>query len=80
LLPFDPHFPILKHINGWCNPGTIEAWLKSHESFEMYSKNIKPGLTPQNRVKQVLFSKRVHNRYDLPAGTKILWIMSDEKW
>ncbi len=31
-------------------------------------------------MKQVNFSKRVHDRRGLPAHTKILWCMSDEKW
>jgi hypothetical protein len=30
--------------------------------------------------KQAVFSKRVHDRWDLPADVKILWTMSDEKW
>ena len=30
--------------------------------------------------KPVQFSKRVHNRWGLPAGVKILWTMADEKW
>ena len=46
----------------------------------MYKKNIKPGLTNENGRKQVEFSTFVHRRWDLPAGTKILWVMSDEKW
>ena len=69
-----------KVINGWCSPATIEAWLKTHPEYQIYSKNIKPGLTPQNRCKQVAFSKHVHNRWGLPTGTKILWIHCDEKW
>jgi hypothetical protein len=40
-----------------------------------------PGLTDANRVKQVSFAKRVHDRWGLPPHhTKILWCMSDEKW
>ena len=46
----------------------------------MYDKNIKPGLTSGNRVKQVLFSKHVHNKWGLAPDKKVLWIMSDEKW
>ena len=30
--------------------------------------------------KQVVFSKRVHDRWGIPEGVKILWTMSDEKW
>jgi hypothetical protein len=30
--------------------------------------------------KQVVFSKRVHDRWGIPVGVKILWTMSDEKW
>jgi hypothetical protein len=73
-------FRALKHVSRWCSYQTIERWLKSHESYASYSKNIKPGLTEGNRQKQVNFSKRVHARWDLPPHTKILWCMSDEKW
>ena len=59
---------------------SIERWLKHHPSYYLYKKNIKPGLTPENRQKQVDFSKHVHNRWGLPPGKKVLWIMSDEKW
>ena len=34
-----------RHINGWCEPQTVERWLNGHPSFEIYRKNIKPGLT-----------------------------------
>ena len=34
-----------RHVNGWCQPQTIERWLNSHPSYEVYRKNIKPGLT-----------------------------------
>jgi hypothetical protein len=60
-------------INNWCAPYTIETWLRSHPSYNVYAKNIKPGLTPQNQEKQVVFSKHVRNRWGLPRG-KILWI------
>ncbi len=63
-----------KVINGWCSPATIEKWLKAHPEYHIYSKNIKPGLTIENRVKQVAFSQHVHNRWGLPAGTKILFM------
>ena len=67
-------------VDGWCSARTIERWLNSHPTFEVYKKNIKPGLTEVNKVKQVNFSVRVvdHRRY-LSETTKILWIMSDEK-
>jgi hypothetical protein len=68
-----------KHINNWCAPYTIETWLRSHPTYNIYAKNIKPGLTVQNREKQVVFSQHVCNRWGLPPG-KILWIHSDEKW
>jgi hypothetical protein len=71
---------LAKVIGDWCSPQSIERWLKAHPSYRVYKKNVKPGLTPSNRRKQVAFSLRVHNRWWLPAGTKILWIMSDEKW
>jgi hypothetical protein len=68
-----------KHINNfWCSPYTIETWLRSHPTFNVYAKNTKLGLTAQNREKQVIFSKRVRNRWGLPPG-KFLWIHSDEK-
>ena len=50
-----------KRINNWCSPYTIETWLRSHPTYNIYAKNIKPGLTPQNREKQVIFSKRVRD-------------------
>jgi hypothetical protein len=43
-----------KHINNWCSPYTIETWLRSHPMYNIYAKNIKPGLTVQNREKQVV--------------------------
>lgn len=71
-----------RYINGWCTASTIEHWFKLHEDYHIYSKNIKPGLTPENKVKQVEFSKHVHNLWGLPqrSGRPILWIMCDEKW
>ena len=71
-----------RYINGWCTTSTIEHWLKQHEDYHLYSKNIKPGLTPENKVKQVPFATHVHNLWGLPrdTGRKILWVMCDEKW
>ena len=73
---------LAKHVNGWCAMRTIETWLRSHPTYHMYAKNIKPGLTEENRAKQVAFSKRVHNLWGLDRSqhTKILWVMCDEKW
>jgi hypothetical protein len=68
-----------KHINSWC--ATREIWLKSHKSYHIYTKNIKPGLSVENRAKQVAFSAHVHNRWGLdPSIKKVLWVMCDEKW
>ena len=68
-------------VDGWCSTRTIERWLNSHPTFEVYKKNIKPGLTEVNKVKQVNFSDRVvDHRWYLSATTKILWAMGDEKW
>jgi hypothetical protein len=71
-----------RYINGWCTGSNIEHWLKLHEDYHMYSKNIKPGLTPENKIKQVLFAQHVHNLWGLPRNSSrpILWIMCDEKW
>ena len=66
-----------KHINNWCSPYTIETWLRSHPTYNVYAKNIKPGLTVQNREKQVFFSKHVRNLWGLPPG-KFLWIHGDK--
>ncbi len=56
-------------------------WLKGHTSFHIYQKNIKPGLSAENRAKQVVFSQHVHNKWGLgPEVKKILWVMCDEKW
>ena len=73
---------LAKHINGWCTSATIETWLKSHPTYHLYAKNIKPGLTEDNRAKQVAFSRRVHNLWglDREENKKILWVMCDEKW
>ena len=38
------------YVNGWCSARTIERWLNSHPSFEVYGKNIKPGLTEVMRL------------------------------
>jgi hypothetical protein len=46
----------------------------------MYTKRIRPGLTEENRLKQISFSKHVHNRWGLGPNVKVLWTMSDEKW
>jgi hypothetical protein len=46
----------------------------------MYTKRIRPGLTVANRLKQLAFSKHVHNRWGLGNDVKFLWTMSDEKW
>jgi hypothetical protein len=32
-----------KRINNWCSPYTIETWLRSHPTYNIYAKNIKPG-------------------------------------
>jgi hypothetical protein len=56
------------------------TWLKSHPTYSLYAKNIKPGLSPENQLKQVAFSRRVMQRWGLPEQTKILWIHLDEKW
>jgi hypothetical protein len=72
-----------RHINSWCAASTIELWLKGHISYHIYQKNIKPGLSVENRAKQVVFSKHVHNKWGLLVGPevkKILWVMCDEKW
>jgi hypothetical protein len=73
---------LAKHINGWCASATIETWLKSHPTYHLYAKNIKPGLTEDNRAKQVAFSRRVQDLWGLDRveNKKILWLMCDEKW
>jgi hypothetical protein len=37
-----------EHINHWCQHCCIEAWLNSHDTYSLYAKNIKPGLSPEN--------------------------------
>ncbi len=64
-----------KAMNNWCSWKTIERFLKSHEDFSTYSQNIRPLLSEGNRLKQVSFSRHVHNRWGLAPGTKILWTM-----
>ncbi len=39
-------------INNWCQHTCIAEWLRSHETYSLYAKNIKPGLTPENQLKQ----------------------------
>jgi hypothetical protein len=68
------------HINNWCQQTCIQQWLHSHATYSLYAKNIKPGLTTDNQIKQVAFSRRVMDRWDLPPKSKILWIHLDEKW
>jgi hypothetical protein len=58
-----------RYINGWCTGNTIEHWLKLHEDYHLYSKNIKPGLTPENKIKQVLFAQHVHNLWGLDRNS-----------
>jgi hypothetical protein len=60
------------HINDWCQHTCIAKWLHSHDTYSLYAKNIKPGLTPENQLKQVLFSRRVQDRWGLEETTKIL--------
>jgi hypothetical protein len=55
-------------------------WLQSKPDYCIYTKRIRPGLTEANRLKQIIFSKHVHNRWGLGQDVKILWTMSDEKW
>jgi hypothetical protein len=59
-----------KHINSWFPPSTVEIWHKNHTSFHIYAKNIKPGLSVENRAKQVAFSKHVHNKWGLGPEVK----------
>jgi hypothetical protein len=76
------HLPnqLLQATGDWCNRSTIIHWLQSKPDYCMYTKRIRPGLTEENRVKQIAFSKHVHNRWGLGPNAKILWTMSDEKW
>ncbi len=50
-----------RSINGWCCATTIETWFKSHPDYDIFSKNIKPGLTSSISIKQVNFAAHVHN-------------------
>ena len=71
---------LARHIDFWCGPKTIERWFRSYPGFHMYAKNVKPGLTPGNREKQVVFAKDVHSGHGLAINPKgVLWIHSDEK-
>ncbi len=61
------------HINHWCEHSCImNCWLHSHVTYSLYAKNIKPGLTPENQLKQVAFSRRAQQRWGLQPATKIL--------
>jgi hypothetical protein len=45
-------------------------------------RDIKSGLTPENKIKQIFFAQHVNNLWGLPrnSGRPILWIMCAEKW
>ncbi len=49
---------LAKHVNNWCQHTCIVNWLKSHETYSLYAKNIKPGLTAENQLKQVAFNQQ----------------------
>ncbi len=57
------------HINNWCHHSCIQIWLRSHETYSLYA-----GLSPENQLKQVAFSRRVTQRWGLDPGTKVLWV------
>jgi hypothetical protein len=67
-------------INNWCQHTCIAKWLNSHDTYSLYAKNIKPGLTAENQLKQVAFSRHVQDRWGLEPNTNILWVHCDEKW
>jgi hypothetical protein len=69
-----------KDTGDWCSSQTIFNWLKSQPDFCEYTKRIRPGLTEVNRLKQIQFSKHVHDRWGVQESRKILWTMRDEKW
>ena len=71
---------LARHVNNWCQHTCIASWLQSHDTYNLYAKNIKPGLAPENQIKQVAFSRHVMGRWGLGHNRKILWIHCDEKW
>ena len=72
---------LARHINNWCQHTCIASWwLQAHDTYRLYAKNIKPGLTAENQIKQVAFSRHVMDRWGLGPNRKILWIHCDEKW
>ncbi len=71
---------LARHVNNWCQHTCIASWLQSHDTYNLYAKNIKPGLAPENQIKQVAFSRHVIGRWGLGHNRKILWIHCDEKW
>jgi hypothetical protein len=52
-----------KALNNWCCWKTIKRFFISTDDFTTYSQNIRPLLSEGNRLKQVNFSKHVHNRW-----------------
>jgi hypothetical protein len=56
---------LAQHIDNWCSKATIERWLKSHDTYHFFTKKIKPGMTEENKIKQVEFSEFVHRRWGL---------------
>ncbi len=75
-----PYWALARHVNKCCRHTCIASWLQPHETYSLYAKNIKPGLTVDNHIKLVAFSRRVMDRWGLPPNSKILWIHCDEKW
>jgi hypothetical protein len=64
---------LAQHIDNWCSKATIERWLKSHETYHFFTKKIKPGVTEENKVKQVEFSEYVHRRWDVVLEPGIIF-------
>jgi hypothetical protein len=41
--------------DNWCSHVTIMNWLQRQPTYATYTKNVRPGLTEANRMKQVAF-------------------------
>jgi hypothetical protein len=52
----------------WCDDATVERWMKSFDSYGMYRKEIKPGLTPQNQVRVYFLPPSISRPPSLPPS------------
>ena len=69
---------LAKEIN-FCSAQTIHKWMASYAGYSLYTEQTLPLLSSIQMKKNVTFSQRLQNNWNLPRQ-KILWIHYDEKW